>query len=341
MSNILGVTGYLASGKDTVADYLIKEKGFHHISLSDILREDLRRMGKPVTRETLQELGNELRTKYGGHILAERAIGRLDQEKNYVITSIGRVDEIYYLRKIKGFKLIFTDAPQKKRFEWMSKRKREEDPKTFKEFLAHEKKESKGGGAQYREFENTKKKADIILNNNSTIEELKKKVDKILKDINLRPGWDDYFFGIMDAVSKRATCDRGKAAAIIVKDKMVLATGYVGAPKGLPQCDEIGHLMEKTLHEDGTEKWHCVRTTHAEQNAIAQAAKHGVSIDGATIYVKFTPCLHCAKMIINSGIKEVKCRTLYHAGSTSLKFLKQAGIKVTIVENKVEQYAKQ
>ena len=111
MAIILGVTGYLASGKDTVADYLIKEKGFHHISFSDILREDLKRMGKPITRESLQELGNELRTKFGGHILAERSIGRLDYEKNYVITSIGRVDEIDFLRRIKGFKLIFTDAP--------------------------------------------------------------------------------------------------------------------------------------------------------------------------------------------------------------------------------------
>lgn len=339
MGMIIGVTGYLSSGKDTVAKYLEEELGFLHISLSDILRDDLKRRKIPLTRENLQEEGNIIRDRYGGGVLAERALGKRLPKKNYVITSIGRVDEIKVLRKHPDFKLIFVTATPQKRFEWMKKRNREQDPKTYKDFLKHEKKESKGGGAKFRELDNCLKFSDIVVNNNGTIIDLNKKVKKLIKDLDVRPGWDDYFFGIMDAISRRATCDRGKAAAIIVKDKMILATGYVGAPAGLEHCDEVGHLMEKTKHTDGIERWHCIRTTHAEQNAIAQAAKHGISIKDSKIYVGMEPCLSCTKMIINSGIKEVICRKKYHAASESRKFLKKAGIKLRVKENKIETYS--
>ena len=158
------------------------------------------------------------------------------------------------------------------------------------------------------------------------------------KEKHKRPNWDEYFFGIIDAISKRATCDRGRTAAIIVRDNMILATGYVGAPKGLPSCDEIGHLFEETIHTDGVKRKHCVRTTHAEQNAIAQAAKHGVSIDKAKMYMKMAPCLHCAKMIINSGIKEITCMKGYAAGAVAEQFLKDAGVKIKIVDKTPEKY---
>lgn len=161
------------------------------------------------------------------------------------------------------------------------------------------------------------------------------------KSEHKRPNWDEYFFGIIDAIAKRATCDRGRTACVIVRDNMILATGYVGAPKGLPSCDEVGHLMEYTIHSDGVKRGHCVRTTHAEQNAIAQAAKHGVAIDGAKMYTKMAPCLHCAKMIINSGISEVVCLKGYHAGATAEQFLRDAGVKITIIDKKAEEYENQ
>jgi len=339
MALIIGVTGYISSGKDTVAEYLQK-KGFFHISLSNILREDLKRLGMEVTRDNLIELGNEIRTKHGGGILAERAMGRMEPDKNYVVTSIGRVDEIMTLRNHKNFKLIFVDAPQKKRFEWFVSRKREEEPLTYNQFMKLEKFESKGSNAQHREFDNCKKKADIILNNNGTLEELKDKVEKILKDVEKRPDWDEYFFGIMDAVAKRATCDRGRAGCIIVKNKKILATGYVGSPIGLEHCDEAGHILEKTHHIEGEERWHCVRTAHAEQNAVAQAARHGVSIDGATIYVQMEPCLMCAKLLINSGINEIICRKQYHGAHLSREFLEKANVKLTVREKVLQTYDK-
>ncbi|MBR9689537.1 MAG: cell division protein DedD [Candidatus Altiarchaeota archaeon] len=156
-----------------------------------------------------------------------------------------------------------------------------------------------------------------------------------------RPGWDEYFMGIVDAVSKRATCDRGKTAVILVKDKVILTTGYVGSPVGMPHCDDAGHLMKSITHEDGSTSQHCMRTNHAEVNAVALAAKKGISIDGATMYCKLAPCYTCAKMLINAGIKRIVCQKKYHRGSESLKLLDAAKVKVEILSNDVEEYKDQ
>lgn len=156
-----------------------------------------------------------------------------------------------------------------------------------------------------------------------------------------RPSWDEYFMEITHAIAKRATCDRGKSGCVIARDKQLLVTGYVGSPKGIPHCDDVGHLMKTMLHDDGTQTQHCVRTTHAEQNAICQAAKLGVSINNATLYCKMTPCYVCAKMIINTGIIRVVCEKKYHAGKESERLFEQAGIKLDFVSEDVEEYKNQ
>ncbi len=156
-----------------------------------------------------------------------------------------------------------------------------------------------------------------------------------------RPSWDEYFMQIVDAVAQRATCDRGKSGAVIVKDKQILSTGYVGAPAGLPHCDEVGHLMMKYIDDSGKESMHCVRTTHAEQNAIVQAAKHGIAINGGTIYCTMEPCLTCAKMIINAGIKRVVAKKRYHAAQLTREFFKQAGVKLEVLNDEVMKYNNQ
>ena len=107
---------------------------------------------------------------------------------------------------------------------------------------------------------------------------------------NERVSWEKYFINIAVEVSKRSTCDRKNVGAVIVKDKMILSTGYNGSIRGLPHCDEIGHEMVNG---------HCVRTTHAEANAIVQAAKNGVKIKGSEIYVTASPCYDCFKLIVN------------------------------------------
>lgn len=159
--------------------------------------------------------------------------------------------------------------------------------------------------------------------------------------IYVRPSWDDYFLEVANAIAKRATCNRGRSGCVIAKDKQILVTGYVGSPTGFPHCDEIGHQFKKVLHEDGTITQHCVRTVHAEQNAICQAAKRGISIDNATLYCRMTPCKTCAMLIINCGIRRIVCERRYHAGSESEELFKQAGIILEFKYDELQQYDNQ
>ena len=145
---------------------------------------------------------------------------------------------------------------------------------------------------------------------------------------NERPSWDDYFLELANAASNRATCDRGKSGCVIVRDKQVLATGYVGSPAGLPHCDDVGHLMKKVIQENGEISEHCLRTVHSEQNAICQAAKRGIAIEGATIYTRMTPCRTCAMLLINCGIERVVCERKYQLAEESEQLLAEAGVKL-------------
>ncbi len=154
----------------------------------------------------------------------------------------------------------------------------------------------------------------------------------------IRPSWDDYFSNMVDAVATRATCDRGRAGCVIVKDKQILVTGYVGSPKGLPHCDDVGHLFKKVIHENGKITQHCVRTVHAEQNAITQAARRGIALEGSTLYVRMTPCRTCTMLIINTGIVRVVCQKKYHAGEESEAMFKEAGIQLDFLSEELLKY---
>lgn len=146
-----------------------------------------------------------------------------------------------------------------------------------------------------------------------------------------RPSWDDYFFEIVHAISKRATCNRGRSGAVVVRENQIIVTGYVGAPPGLPSCDEEGHIVSIVKNSDGTESEHCIRTIHAEQNSILQAARQGVSLKNATMYCTMTPCRTCAMSIIRVGIKKVFAERLYHIEKDVEdvgELFKQAGIEL-------------
>ena len=134
----------------------------------------------------------------------------------------------------------------------------------------------------------------------------------------VRASWDDYFMNMVHVVASRATCDRKHVGAVIVKDRTVLSTGYNGSVRGQPHCDEVGHQME-----DG----HCVRTVHAEANSIIQAARNGVSIDGATMYTTAHPCWFCLKLIMNAGLKRVVYGEVYR-GYDFLKVAEAAGVEM-------------
>jgi len=151
------------------------------------------------------------------------------------------------------------------------------------------------------------------------------------KDIQVRPSWDEYFLKITEDVGSRGTCDRGHAGSVIVKNNRIISTGYAGAPSGLPSCDDVGHEMQTVITEEGTESRHCIRTAHAEQNAINNAARIGVAIEGGTLYCKMTPCYKCAQSIINSGIIRVIASKDYHGGDRTKDIFKQANIKLEIL----------
>jgi dCMP deaminase len=136
-----------------------------------------------------------------------------------------------------------------------------------------------------------------------------------------RVSWDEYFMNIAIQAATRSTCDRKHVGAVIVRDKTILSTGYNGSIRGLPHCDDIGHMMENS---------HCVATVHAEANAIIQAAKHGTVINGADIYVTASPCWDCFKLIANSGIKRIFYHEFYR-DERIIKIARQAGIKLTQV----------
>jgi dCMP deaminase len=153
-----------------------------------------------------------------------------------------------------------------------------------------------------------------------------------------RPSWDEYFLDIMRMVGTRSTCDRGRSGAVIVKDNRILSTGYVGAPAGVAHCDDVGHEMHTVTHSDGSQSRHCIRTAHAEQNAIVQAARVGVALEGSTLYCNMTPCYTCAKMIVNAGIVRVVAAKDYHAGARSKEIFEEAGVAFELVDEATEMY---
>lgn len=141
-----------------------------------------------------------------------------------------------------------------------------------------------------------------------------------------RPSWDEYFMRIAELIKTRSTCLRRQVGAVIVKDKRILATGYNGAPSGLKHCIEIGCLREKMKIPSGERQELC-RASHAEQNAIAHAAKHGITIDGATLYCWNYPCSACAKIIINVGIKEIVYKDDY-PDKLAKELLEKSGVTI-------------
>jgi len=156
-----------------------------------------------------------------------------------------------------------------------------------------------------------------------------------------RPSWDIYFSNLVDEVAKRATCNRGRSGCIIVKDKRIMCTGYVGTPPGFPHCDDAGHLLKKVMDENGNIKQHCVRTIHAEQNAICQAARFGIPLEGTTIYCTMEPCRTCALLIVSVGVKKVVAKKKYHAAQETREMFKQADIELIVLEDEIEEYDNQ
>ncbi|MSU44977.1 cell division protein DedD [Candidatus Nomurabacteria bacterium] len=164
---------------------------------------------------------------------------------------------------------------------------------------------------------------------------MSREVEKYLKI--KRPSWDEYFLGMANYVGTRGTCS-GQSGCVIVRDKRVISTGYVGSPPGLPHCGDVGHDMHTVINEDGFESEHCFRTIHDFPNAVAQAARFGVPIDGATLYAKMVPCYTCAKLVIAAGINRVVALNDYHASKNTKIIFKKAGVKLGILNKSILKY---
>lgn len=352
---IIGLTGTKASGKSIVAE-ILKEKGFFYTSTSDLVREEALKRGiTNYTIKDLQDIGNEIRKNFGSGELVKRCLEKAKDKKDVIIDGIRNPGEVQEIKKANGI-VIAIDAPVELRFKRILERKRESDPKTLEEFKKMEERDRKDKEELGQQVDKCMEMADHLITNDSTLENLKTKIEYILlkesskeSSVNKgegienykRPSWDEYFMEVCRAIGKRATCNRGRSGCVIVKDNRILVTGYVGSPIGFPHCDEVGHLFKRVVHDNGEVTQHCMRTVHAEQNAICQAAKIGVSVDGGTLYCKMTPCRTCAMLIINCGIKRVVCEKKYHAAKESEEMFERAGIKLEYFDESVEKYDKQ
>lgn len=151
-----------------------------------------------------------------------------------------------------------------------------------------------------------------------------------------RPGWDEYFMEIAKVVALRSNCRRRHVAAVIVKDRRIISTGYNGTPRGIKNCDEGGCPRCNSDIPSGAGLEECI-CSHGEENAIVQAAYHGICVKGATLYTTFSPCLLCAKMIINAGIAEVVYNEHYSIDATARRILGEAGVILRSVQDKPDK----
>lgn len=350
----LGITGTLGAGKGTIVDYLVRNKGYAHYSVRGFLLHEIKRRKLPENRDSMVEVANDLRSRFGPAYIVEKLYDEaVKSGKNAIIESIRTTGEIESLRSKGLFFLLAVDADVEIRFNRILQRGSETDNVDYQTFIANENREMAGKDPGKQNLLKCLELADYALDNNGTFQQLYNQVEIYLSEIAeksaafdkgivyQRPSWDEYFMEIASTVAKRATCDRGRSGCVIVRDKHLLVTGYVGSPMGLVHCDEVGHLFKKTIHEDGHITQHCVRTVHAEQNAITQAARYGIPLEGSTLYCRMTPCRTCAMLIINCGIKRVVCEYRYHAGSESEAMFEEAGIELSYFNDEVLKYDNQ
>lgn len=323
---VIGITGPIASGKGELAEKL-KSDGYAYIALSQFLKEEVRKRGMLESRENLIALGNYLRAHCGGGILAKRALEliRASQQDKWVIDGIRHIEEIIVLKNnVEKFILIAINAPHEIRIKRALERAKTSDPSVRQELIKTDERDRAIG------IDACIQKADFVINNeNKTIPDLHKELDDILikskteeKNFQItqifpkakRPSWDEYYLEIARAVLARGTCLRRNFGAVIVNHGQIISTGYTGAPRGTPNCIELGkcYREEKNI-PSGTQYEKC-RSVHAEENVMLHASRE--QMIGGTIYiagqdaktnniVKAYPCDLCQRKIINSGLKQV------------------------------------
>ncbi len=328
---IIGLTGTNGSGK-TVACELLRRKGFQFCSLSDVIREGLAARNLPPNRENLIAEGNRLRAELGPGVLAHRVCRKLHADQHYVVDSIRNPHEVQVLREWGQFRLLHLDAPRDLRYRRVRARGGDRTPASYDEFAEQEDRELASSDSSRQQLRATWGEADEMLGNTGTLDEFQQAVTEIVKRWMTgaaRPGWDEYFMEIARIVALRSNCMKRKVAAVIVKDKRIISTGYNGTPRGVKNCNEGGCPRCNSLADSGTALGECL-CSHAEENSIVQAAYHGISVKDATLYSTCSPCLICTKIIINAGIAKVVYNVDYALNETAKGLLVEAGVELRL-----------
>jgi dCMP deaminase len=339
---IIGVTGLNASGKSEVAKYLEK-KGFLYISANKVFSEEAKRRGLSTDREDLKKVANSLREELGNNAFVLKAKDLFKTEfknKNIVIESLRNPGEIEELMKYDDFYLLGISTDIKLRYERAKKRNRDKDVKSFADFVKSEEEELQSKNPNSQQLLKTYSLKEFEILNNDNLENLYEKVDILLKDISSinnpitryektyftiykfsdkiikRPFKNKYYLNIAKEVSSRSTCLNVRYGALILKDDQIISTGYVGAPRKVLSSLERGNCLRRDLKIPSGQRYEICRSVHAEQNAIINSARAGVSLLGSTMFfwgakydkedltlVNGLPCFICKKMIINAGIR--------------------------------------
>jgi dCMP deaminase len=331
---IIGVAGRNGAGKGEFVKFL-EARSFIVLSLSDAIRDELAARGETETRERMIDVGQEMRRRAGPGALAQSLLKQLRPDRNYAIDSIRHPVEVEVLRHSgQDFRLVWVDAKLETRFERMRARGRSGDPTTVAELEALENRERGSEDPNAQQLDAVEDQADFRIANDASLDQLHLQIQSWVRDNQAfsRPGWDDYFMGIARVVASRSNCVKRKVAAVITLDKRIISTGYNGTPRGTTNCNEGGCPRCNDLAPGGTRLDECL-CSHAEENSITQAAYHGVSLKGGTVYTTYSPCLQCTKMIINAGLAEVIFQSEYPLGGVSLALLEEAGIRLSKIDS--------
>jgi dCMP deaminase len=269
-----------------------------------------------------------LRAEHGTGFLAEKVLGRLEPDKNYVVDSFRHPDEVAVFRSRPEFRLLAVKASPEIRFERLRARNREGDPTSLEAFRRLEEEEARRQTDSGQDLDATEALANFEVANDSTLSDMHEQLGGLVRSLMAslrRPTWDEYFMKIAQVAALRSNCVKRKVAAVIVRDRRVISTGYNGTPRGTRNCYEGGCPRCNSLADSGTRLDECL-CSHGEENAITQAAYHGVSVKDATLYTTFAPCLQCTKMIINAGIREVVYNQDYPLNDASFNLFREADV---------------